>query len=137
MTHWLTFMRLELKKTYMSRPAELRKSKRYYFAAPVSFMWASDGKSQSGEGVTHNVNTYGAYIVTDLLPVVGAFIQMEIVLPRISNSRASMCLQGEGVVLRTESPGARGMAGFALQVQFYPAATGSFDSHFDSYGPIM
>ena len=83
-------------------------------------MWApQDGRSQTGQGETRDINTLGVFISTGELPPVGARIQIEITLPTLSDSRPGMHLQGEGVVLRCEY-GDEAKRGFAASAQFYP-----------------
>ena len=49
-----------------------------------------------------DINTFGVYVLTDSLPPVGARVQMEIMLPTLTDTGSGMHLQGEGVVLRRE-----------------------------------
>jgi len=104
---------------------ELRKAKRYRLSTPALFLWApQEGKSQSGEGVTRDINASGVYVLTNSLPPVGALIQLDIPLPKLEEPGFGMSLAGEGVVLRVEPRGSQGAgtseAGFAASVQFYP-----------------
>jgi len=121
---------------------ELRKAKRYPLSAPVHFMWAcQDGKPQSGHGTTCDINTLGVYVLTDILPPVGALVQMEIVLPKLADTGPGMHLTGEGVVLRRESDATKRVGakarGFAASMQFYPKTTDSVLSHLKSSGQVM
>lgn len=106
--------------------------------APVQFTWVGhDGEPKTGRGVTRDVTTFGAYIVADALPSVGALMQLEIALPKVAQSPSGMCLHGEGVVLRTESSASvprtgAGHGGFAATMQFYPESTDSVASHFEN-----
>ena len=69
---------------HMHNAIELRNAKRYRLSAPALFLWAlQDGRPQSGQGVTRDINTFGVYVLTDALPPVGALVQMEIALPRL------------------------------------------------------
>jgi hypothetical protein len=120
---------------------ELRKSKRYQLSAPAHFMWApKDGKPQSGQGVTRDINTFGVYVQTNALPPAGALVQVEIVLPRLVDAGPGMRLTGEGIVLRREADSAKGISatggGFAATMQFYPEATESVLSHLKSSGQV-
>ena len=99
---------------------ELRKTKRYKLNAPATFMWAPPGgESQSGHGMTRDINTFGVYVVSDALPPVGARIQIEVVLPKLREKGLGMHLHGEGVVLRCEY-GEANKRGFAASAQLYP-----------------
>ena len=84
------------------------------------FMWAlHDGEPQSGRGITRDISTLGVYVVTGALPPVGARVQMEIALPKLTETGSGMQLTCEGVVLRCES-GDPTKRGFAAAAQFYP-----------------
>lgn len=126
----------------MHSALELRRAKRYQLNAPAVFLWArQDGKPQSGQGVTRDINTSGVYVVTDASPPVGARVQMEIVLPKLADAGPGMHLTGEGVVLRCELDSTKGAAsvgrGFAASVQFYPDATESVLQHFKTTRRVM
>lgn len=121
---------------------DLRKAKRYQLCAPARFLWArQDGKPQSGQGVTRDINTFGVFVMTDELPPVGARIQMEVLLPKLADPGSGMHLHGEGVVLRREPRGTQvagaGGAGFSASVQFYPEATASVLSHLETSGWVV
>jgi hypothetical protein len=104
----------------MRNAIELRKSKRYRLTAPAAFMWAPpNGTAQSGRGVIRDINTFGVYVQTDSMPPIGALLQMEIVLPKLTDSGPGMRLHGEGIVLRCDYGGAV-ECGFAASAQFYP-----------------
>lgn len=127
---------------HMRNPVELRKAKRYRLTAPAIFLWAPHhGKPQSGEGAIRDINTFGVYVLTDSLPPVGARVQMEIVLPKITNKGSGVHLQGEGVVLRTEPRGSQdagsSKGGFAASVQFYPETMASVLSHLEISGRVV
>jgi predicted heme/steroid binding protein len=125
---------------------ELRKTKRYRLSAPAIFLWSShngnhNGKPQGGKGVTRDINTFGVYVLTDTLPPVGALVQMEIVLPKLTDPGSGMHLYGEGVVLRGEPRGSQDVGssqgGFACSVQFYPETTASVLSHLENSGRAL
>jgi hypothetical protein len=104
----------------MRNSIELRKAKRYQLSAPAIFLWAPlDGKPQSGLGITRDINTFGIYVQTDEMPAVGSLVQMEIVLPKLTENGPGMHLHGEGVVLRCDYLGIH-HSGFAASAQFYP-----------------
>ncbi|MGD0157999.1 MAG: hypothetical protein ABSB50_18065 [Terracidiphilus sp.] len=118
---------------------ELRKAKRYRLSAPVFFLWGpQEGKPQSSQGVTRDINTSGVYILADKLPTVGTLIQLDILLPKLDEPGFGMSLAGEGVVLRVEPHGSQGAgtskAGFAASVQFYPEASASVLSRLETSG---
>ena len=127
---------------HMQNSIELRKAKRYPLNAPAQFIWAlREGKPQTGQGVTRDINTAGVYVQTDALPPVGSRIQMEIVLPKLGDTGPGLKLAGEGVVLRREPSSATGVAasrgGFAASIQFYPETTASALSRMESSGQVM
>jgi hypothetical protein len=116
---------------------ELRKTKRYQLSAPAIFMWAPDNaKPQSGQGVIRDINTFGVYVTTDALPPVGARIQIEITLPKMTNTGAGMHLHGEGVVLRCDY-GASVKNGFAASAQLYPESADVVLSQFKGRGQVI
>lgn len=126
----------------MHNGIELRKAKRYRLSAPALFVWApQDGKPQSGEGVTRDIDTFGVYVLADTLPPVGARVQIEILLPKLADTGSGMHLHGEGVVLRAEPRRSQGAGssepGFAASAQFYPQATASVFSHLATSGQVV
>ena len=129
-------------ENHMHNAVELRKARRYPLSAPALFMWAPrEGKPQTGQGVTRDINTAGVYVQTDAVPPVGSRIQMEIVLPKLGDPGPGMHLSGEGIVLRSELSSAGGAAasagGFAASVQFYPEATTSALSQMGTSERVM
>ena len=121
----------------MHRAIELRKAKRYPVSAPALFMWApKNEKSQSGRGVTRDINTSGVYIQSDAMPPVGALVQLEILLPKLGDTSPGMHLQGEGIVLRCDYGGAS-KSGFAASAQFYPDATNAVLLHMETTGQVV
>ncbi len=121
----------------MRNAIELRKAKRYQLSAPALFLWAAqEGKPQSGQGVTRDMNASGVYVLTDALPPVGALVQLDILLPKLVDPGFGMSLAGEGVVLRVDPRGSedtgRKEAGFAASVQFYPEEAASVLSRLET-----
>ena len=124
---------------HMHSAIELRKTKRYQLSAPALFLWApQEGKPQSGQGATRDINASGVYVLADDLPPVGALVQLDILLPKLGDPGFGMSLAGEGVVLRVEPRGSRGAdtskGGFAASVQFYPEAAASALSRLETSG---
>lgn len=121
---------------------DLRKAKRYPLSAPTLFTWARhEGKVRSGQGIIRDINTLGVYVLTNTLPPVGALVQMEIMLPKLTDTGPGMRLTGEGVVLRREPKGTNeagnASGGFAASMQFYPGTTDSVLSHLKTSGHVM
>jgi hypothetical protein len=126
----------------MHSAIELRKAKRYQLSAPALFIWApQDGKPQSGQGVTRDINTFGVYVLTNELPPVGALVQVEIVLPKLADTGSGMHLTGEGAVLRREPGAPKGdgtsEGGFAASMLFYPELRESALSHLKTSGQVV
>lgn len=121
---------------HMQSVIELRKTRRYRLSAPALFLWAPhEGKPKSGQGVTRDINASGVYVLTDVLPPVGALVQLDILIPKLGDHGFGMSLAGEGVVLRVEPQGAgTSEAGFAASVQFYPEETASVLSRLETSG---
>jgi hypothetical protein len=117
-----------------ARTIELRKNYRYRLSAPVFFYWATPNElPQSGDGMTRDIDSAGAYINSCELPPVGARVQMEIMLPTILGGELGAHLTGEGVVLRVEPNNGKALGssdgGFAVSVQFYVQSSESVLSH--------
>lgn len=111
-----------------ARTAELRKANRYRVSAPVHFLWVPQhGEPISGLGVTRDVTPSGVFVVADTPPSVGSLVQLEVFLPKFTETGKGMHLNGEGVVLRVETgdavAGSSTERGFAASVQFYPDAS--------------
>ena len=116
-----------------TRTIEQRKNHRYCLSAPVFFFWATpNGPPQSGEGMTRDIETNGAYINASEPPPVGALVQMDIMLPNLSGG-PGVHLTGEGLVLRVEPSDAKttrgSESGFAVSVQFYLQSSESVLTH--------
>jgi hypothetical protein len=123
----------------MHKAMELRKANRYQLCGPVLFMWAhQDGKPQNGKGLTRDISPFGVYVITNRLPQVGARVQMEILLPTLTEKGSGMQLTGEGMVLRCEhsDSGDSPNAGFAASVQFYPETSGVVLSRLKGSGKV-
>ena len=124
-----------------TRTIEQRKNYRYCLSAPVFYCWATpNGPAQSGEGMTRDIDTNGAYINSSEPAPVGALVQMDIMLPNRSGS-PGVHLTGEGVVLRVEPVNTRttgtSESGFAVSVQFYLQSAESVLSHLKRSERVM
>lgn len=82
------------------RVVDRRSADRYSISSRLR--WASVGDRESGQGSTRNVSTRGVYFQSDRRLAVGQPIRLTMAL-----ARRSVCLGGDGVVVRVE-PGAGG-----------------------------
>jgi len=121
-----------------ARIVELRKANRYRLSVPVLFMWApQNGSPQSGRGITRDINPSGVFVLTKSPPAVGSLVQMEVLLPKLTDSSPGMHLNGEGVVLRVE-PCERGAeSGFSAAIHFYPETSEMLLSNLHYAGPVL
>jgi hypothetical protein len=125
-----------------ARGIERRKHHRYQLSAPVFFCWTMlDKPLQSGEGMTRDIDTTGAYINACELPPVGALVQMDVLLPNLLEAEPGAHLVGEGKVLRVEQhegtlPSGR-ESGFAVSVQFYLETSKSVLTHLKRAEQVM
>jgi hypothetical protein len=95
---------------------ELRKSRRYRLAAPVSFCWESpDGVLHEGRGTTRDICTTGASVVSGAVPHCGAQVEIDICLPSLEGATNAVHLHGEGKVIRVDLQG-KTLTGFAAEV---------------------
>ena len=98
---------------------ELRKKRRYKLTSPTTYWWPSEGGTFGvGQGVVTNVSTCGAFVLAQVLPPLGASLQLEMLLRGPQSRGAGMRLHGEGRVLRVEREDSR--TGFAVSMQFAP-----------------
>lgn len=120
----------------------MRKSYRFRLSAPAFYCWvAPSGTPESGDGVTRDIDTTGAYINAMELPPVGARVQMDIMLPNILGGEIGVHLTGEGVVRRVETNGGESPdaseSGFEVSMQFYVESSESVLSHLKRSGRLM
>jgi hypothetical protein len=124
-----------------TRTIEQRKNQRYCLSVPVFFYWATpSGPAQSGEGLTRDIDTSGAYIIASQPPPIGALVQLDIMLPNLPGT-TGVHLTGEGVVLRVDprSPkrASTSESGFAVSMQFYLQSQESVLSHLKRSEQVM
>ena len=82
---------------------ELRSVIRYSLAASATFSWAGLGAQRlQGEGVTRDVSTEGAFVLTPSCPPTGAVVRIQILLPSFRVADRSLKLVAEGRVVRVE-----------------------------------
>jgi hypothetical protein len=82
--------------------------------------WCSLGKDRikkklQGEGVTRDISTKGAFIVTTSCPPARAAIQVELFLPPLNGTVATARIRAKALVLRVEqAPACEEQSGFAV-----------------------
>lgn len=97
---------------------ELRKSRRYRLFAPASFSWARpDGLLQEGRGTIRDISERGVYITGEVVPLLGAHLDVDVYLPSLELAGNSVQLHGEGIVIRVDQ-GPESAKGFAADVLF-------------------
>jgi hypothetical protein len=87
---------------------ERRTHVRYLLSARAVFSW--EGPEQirvQGEGVTRDISTKGAFILTHSCPLAHAAVQVQLFLPPVHGTLATARIRAEAQVLRVEqaSPG--------------------------------
>ena len=99
---------------------EARRTNRYDLKAPAHFWWLElNGLTESSDGITKDISSSGVFVLTTMLPPVGARVELDVLLPAIGEDSTSARLHGEGFVVRLQH-GLAGPVGFAASVQFYP-----------------
>ena len=98
-----------------------RKHNRYRLEVPVIFSWLDERQARhKGVGLTRDLSTHGAFVLTATPPPLKANIELKVFCPRIGKAAPPMRLRGEGKVLRVEAvehPHAR--AGFAVAAKAF------------------
>ena len=95
-----------------------RKGQRFVIATKVWFNWqTTDGQWLEGEGITRDIGGYGLFVLTDVLPTVGALIIVVVEMPALKMIPKPVTFRGSGKVVRTELE-VRGLCGFAAAVTF-------------------
>ncbi len=122
---------------------ERRKHLRYQLDFHVIFSWESSQRSRlQGEGITRDIDPFGAFVFTSTCPPpVESTIQIEILLPPLSEAIATVRIKGEARVLRVEPRLKKGVTGgFAVLsdgFNLYPPATKETKSEFDTVGNLL
>lgn len=102
---------------------DARKAKRYPLTAPVTFCWEGGGGIlQEAHGTTLDISDRGVFIVSDLSPLVGVHLELEVYLPSASGEPKSVRLHGEGKVVRANRKGP--VSGFAAEVVLQTETSG-------------
>jgi hypothetical protein len=95
---------------------ERRKHDRYLLSARAVFSWQGpEQKRFEREGVTRDISVAGAFILTRSCPPAHAAVQVELFLPPIHGTVATVQIRAEALVLRVEhGPPAKQQSGFAV-----------------------
>jgi len=87
----------------VSVSSELRNGIRYQVDAPALFSWqGGPGGRFQGEGVTRDISTQGAFIVTATMPPPHCPVQVDLILPSVSGMDAVLRITGKARVIRVE-----------------------------------
>ena len=115
---------------------------RYQLGAPAIFSWQSaQHKRMQGEGVTRDISPLGAFVFTPTCPPVEATIQIEVLLPPLTQAKATTRIKAEARVLRVEPNHEKGVAsGFAVLsngFNLYPATKDKTKSEFNDVEKLL
>ena len=102
---------------------EPRNQVRYELAANAVFTWESAQNSRLlGKGVTRDLSSAGAFILTLTSPPVGTTLELEIFLPPLFQGARRVRIKTEATVIRVEHSRAR--EGFAVVGQDFSLLPG-------------
>jgi len=95
---------------------ERRTQDRYLLSARAVFSWEGpEQKRFEGEGVTRDISIAGAFILTRSCPPAHTVVQVELFLPPIHGTEATVRFKAEALVLRVEhGPPGQQQSGFAV-----------------------
>ena len=96
--------------------SERRNQTRYQLGARAVFSWEGpEQKRFQGEGVTRDISTKGAFILTQSCPPTHAAVQVQLFLPPFHGTVATARIRAEAEVLRVEqAPPGEQQSGFAI-----------------------
>jgi hypothetical protein len=108
--------------SFVEVAVELRKSRRYRLLVPAFFLWERpDGRLQEGGGTIRDISDRGVYVSGNMVPPLGAHLEVDVHLPSLEAGGGSVQLHGEGTVVRVDRR-AEATRGFAAAVTFQTAA---------------
>jgi hypothetical protein len=95
---------------------EQRTESRCLLSARAVFSWEGpEQKKLEGEGVTRDISSSGAFIVTTSCPPVYTVVHVELFLPPLHGTVATVRIRAEALVLRMEhGPPGEQQSGFAV-----------------------
>jgi hypothetical protein len=104
-----------VRPTPMSPVAERRTALRYPLRLPVVFSWQDDvGRVHGCDGYCRDLGSRGIYVTSQLVPPLGASVEMNVFLPRPGHSTRPSEIHAIGRVVRSEQKTpASEIAGFA------------------------
>ncbi len=84
---------------------EHRSVQRYRISIPTIFCWGAGSNLVEGKGVSRDVSTHGAFIVTTEKVPVGSEIWLRLAVPGIQEGSQGSEMRGNGRVVRAEDDG--------------------------------
>jgi hypothetical protein len=92
-----------VRPTPVSRVAERRTALRYPLRLPVVFSWQDDaGRVHGCDGYCRDLGSRGIYVTAQLVPPLGASVEMNVFLPRPGHSTRPSEIHAIGRVVRSE-----------------------------------
>jgi hypothetical protein len=92
-----------VRPTPISRVAERRTALRYPLRLPVVFSWQDDaGRVYGCDGYCRDLGSRGIYVTAQLVPPLGASVEMNVFLPRPGHSTRPSEIHAIGRVIRCE-----------------------------------
>jgi hypothetical protein len=92
-----------VRPTPMSRVAERRTALRYPLRLPVVFSWQDDaGRVHGCDGYCRDLGSRGIYVTAQLVPPLGASVEMNVFLPRPGHSTRPSEIHAIGRVIRSD-----------------------------------
>ena len=106
---------------------ERRTQFRYLLSARAVFSWEGpEQKRFQGEGVTRDISTEGAFILTLSCPPAHAAVQVELFLPPFHGTVATVRIRADALVLRVEhGPPGKQQSGFAVDSPGFSFSSGA------------
>jgi hypothetical protein len=92
-----------VRPTPMSQVAERRTALRYPLRLPVVFSWQDEaGRVHGCDGYCRDLGSRGIYVTAQLVPPLGASVEMNVFLPRPGHSTRPSEIHAIGRVVRSE-----------------------------------
>lgn len=89
----------------MEMRKEMRKEMRYRLDAPAVFSWEGARQRRfQGEGITRDISVQGAFILTATMPPPDCAVQVDLLLPSLTDVKGMMRITGKARVIRLEHP---------------------------------